>query len=56
MVRLELADAEARLVQVDLARTQFDALQPSLGERLYVTPQKVRVFLQDGHEFGGSGI
>ncbi len=56
VVRLELADADARLVQVDLARNQFEALRPSVGERLYVTARKVRVFLEGADELAGSGI
>jgi sulfate transport system ATP-binding protein len=56
VVRLELVDTEARPVQVHLARNQFEALRPTVGERLYVTPRRVRVFLGAGDQLAGSGI
>jgi len=47
VVKLELEDGEARLVQVETSREQFEALHPTTGERLYVKPRQVRVFLAD---------
>jgi sulfate transport system ATP-binding protein len=45
IVKLELVDDGRRLLQVEVARDQYDALNPHIGERLYVTPKKLRVFL-----------
>jgi sulfate transport system ATP-binding protein len=45
-VKLELEDAEARLVHVETTRERFDELQPQAGERLYVTPRQVRIFVE----------
>jgi len=45
IVKLELEDAEKRVVQVEATREQFDALRPVAGERLYVTPRQVRIFV-----------
>jgi len=45
LVKLELAGAEAALIQVELAREQFDALGAALGDRLYVRPRAMRVFV-----------
>jgi sulfate transport system ATP-binding protein len=47
VVKLELEDGEARLVQVEITRDQLEALQPRAGERLFVKPRHVRVFLAD---------
>jgi sulfate transport system ATP-binding protein len=47
VVKLELEDGEARIVQVETSREQFEALHPTTGERLYVKPRQVRVFLAD---------
>jgi sulfate transport system ATP-binding protein len=45
-VKLELQDGEARLVHVETTREQFDALHPEPGERLYVKPRQVRIFVE----------
>ncbi len=45
VVKLELEDEAARLVHVETSREQFEALQPAPGERLYVKPRQVRVFV-----------
>ncbi|HEV7502373.1 MAG TPA: TOBE-like domain-containing protein, partial [Vicinamibacteria bacterium] len=47
-VKVELEDAEARLVQVETTREQFEALRPATGDRLYVTPRQVRIFVEAG--------
>jgi sulfate transport system ATP-binding protein len=47
VVRLELEDGEARLVQVETTRESFEALHPSAGERLYVKPRQVRIFVDE---------
>jgi sulfate/thiosulfate transport system ATP-binding protein len=48
VIKLELEDGEARLVQVEITRGQFEALQPKTGERLYVKPRQVRIFVEEG--------
>ncbi len=45
IVKLELEDAEFRLIQVETTREAFGALQPKPGERLYVRPRQVRIFV-----------
>jgi sulfate/thiosulfate transport system ATP-binding protein len=45
LARIELADDEARSMQVELSRERFIELAPAGGERFYVTPRNVRVFL-----------
>jgi sulfate transport system ATP-binding protein len=47
VVKLELEDGESRVVQVETSREQFEALHPTAGERLYVKPRQVRVFVAD---------
>jgi sulfate transport system ATP-binding protein len=45
VIKLELEDAEGRVVQVETTRGPFDELRPSLGERLRVRPRQVRIFV-----------
>jgi sulfate transport system ATP-binding protein len=45
VVRVELEDDEARAVRVEATREVYEALEPTPGDRLYVTPRRVRVFL-----------
>lgn len=45
IVRLELLDDERKLLQVEVARDHYDTLNPKIGERLYVRPRKIRVFV-----------
>jgi sulfate transport system ATP-binding protein len=47
VVKLELEDGEGRAVQVETTREQFEALHPSAGERLYVKPRQVRIFVAE---------
>ncbi len=56
VARLELVDEDARLIQVELARSEHDALRPTEGERLYLRPRRVRVFLEEQDGLAGSGI
>jgi sulfate transport system ATP-binding protein len=46
MVRLELAGAHGGPIHAELGRDQFDQLAVQPGDRLYVTPRKVRVFVE----------
>jgi sulfate transport system ATP-binding protein len=45
VVKLELARDDDGLVQVETTREQFESLHPATGERLYVRPRQVRVFV-----------
>lgn len=45
IVKLELLDDGRRQLQVEVARDHYDALNPKIGERLYVRPRKIRVFV-----------
>ena len=45
IVKLELADPEAHLIRVELARDAYAALAPTVGEQLYVKPRTLRIFL-----------
>ncbi len=45
VTRIELADLEGRAIQVELSRERYLELTPTAGERFYVTPRNVRVFL-----------
>jgi transposase-like protein len=44
-VRLELEGDDAAILQVEIPRDRHEALRPQLGERLYLRPRQVRVFL-----------
>jgi sulfate transport system ATP-binding protein len=48
LAKLELADGDGKPIQVDLARERFERLQPAVGERLYVVPRRLRVFVKEG--------
>ncbi len=47
VARIELADAEHRPIHIELSRERYFALAPCAGERFYVTPRNVRVFLMN---------
>jgi sulfate transport system ATP-binding protein len=44
--KLELEDGDDRRVQVEATREQYEALHPRTGERLYVRPRQVRIFVE----------
>jgi sulfate transport system ATP-binding protein len=46
LVKVELEDGHAGLVHVEATREQYEALQPVTGERLYVRPRQVRIFVE----------
>jgi len=50
VVKLELADDEGRLVQVESTRAAFEELHPVVGERLRVRPRQVRIFVAPSAE------
>jgi sulfate transport system ATP-binding protein len=45
VVKLEFEDAEGGRLQVETPRERFEALDPRPGERLYLRPRRMRVFL-----------
>jgi sulfate transport system ATP-binding protein len=47
IVRLELVADDKQLLQVEMAREGFDSLAPIIGERLYVRPRTLRVFVEE---------
>jgi sulfate transport system ATP-binding protein len=46
VIRLELEDGGKGNVQVEITREEFAALDPRPGERLYVKPRQVRIFVE----------
>ena len=44
-VKLELADEDGNILQVDVTRQQHDEVRPQAGERLYLRPRTLRVFV-----------
>jgi sulfate transport system ATP-binding protein len=47
IVKLEVVDDERRPIQIELGREQYESIRAIVGERVYVTPRKVRVFMDD---------
>ena len=45
LVRLELEGDDGAILQVEIPRDRHEALRPQLGERLYLRPRRVSVFL-----------
>lgn len=48
LVKIELTDPGGGLIQVELGRDQYERLGVTSGQRLYVTPRRVRVFTSPG--------
>ena len=48
IVKIELTDDNGHVIQVELGRESYQTLSPTVGERLYVRPQTLRVFLTEG--------
>ncbi len=46
VVRLELKAADGRILNVDLARSEHEALGLQIDDQLHVTPRRARVFLE----------
>ena len=49
IVKMEVVDEEGRLIQVELGREQYEGIRAIVGERIYVKPRRVRVFMQDAN-------
>ena len=47
VVKMEVADEERRPIQIELGRDQYEKIRAIIGERIYVKPRKVRVFMQE---------
>ena len=47
VVKLEVVDDQRHPIQVELGRDQYEKLRATPGERVYVKPRKVRVFMQE---------
>jgi sulfate transport system ATP-binding protein len=47
VVKIEVSDEERRPIQVELGREQYATIRAIIGERVYVKPRKVRVFMQE---------
>ncbi|HXB53246.1 MAG TPA: sulfate ABC transporter ATP-binding protein [Vicinamibacteria bacterium] len=48
VVKLELVTGDDRIVHVETTREQYELLRPTTGERLYVRPRQVRIFVEPG--------
>ena len=47
LVKLELTDEERRPFHVQMTRERYEALRPQVGERLYVRPRRIQVFVEE---------
>jgi sulfate/thiosulfate transport system ATP-binding protein len=50
LVKLELEHDDERLVHVEATRDAFEVLGPTAGERLFVKPRQVRIFVEPRNE------
>jgi sulfate/thiosulfate transport system ATP-binding protein len=48
LVKLELEAADGRVLRVEMSPERHQALAPRPGERLYVQPRRMRLFLEEG--------
>jgi sulfate transport system ATP-binding protein len=46
LVKIEVVDDGRRTMQVELGREEYSRLRAIVGERVYVTPRRVRVFME----------
>jgi hypothetical protein len=46
LVKIEVDDDEQRAMQVELGREEYSRIRVIVGERVYVTPRRVRVFME----------
>jgi sulfate transport system ATP-binding protein len=47
LVKIEVNDADGKPIQVELGREQYEQVRVIIGERVYVKPRRVRVFIND---------
>jgi sulfate transport system ATP-binding protein len=48
VVKLEVADGDGSPIQAELGRERYERIRVIVGERVYVRPRKVRVFMEKG--------
>jgi sulfate transport system ATP-binding protein len=53
VIKLELEAADGGPLRVDMSPERHETLAPQLGERLYVQPRRLRLFLEDAPETQG---
>jgi hypothetical protein len=46
-VKIEVSDDDRHLIQVELGREPYQRIRAIIGERVYVKPRRVRVFMQE---------
>jgi sulfate transport system ATP-binding protein len=47
VVKVEVIDADKLTIQVELGREQYETIRAIIGERVYVKPRRVRVFMNE---------
>jgi sulfate transport system ATP-binding protein len=47
LVKIEVNDADGKPIQVELGREQYEQVRAIIGERIYLKPRRVRVFIND---------
>jgi sulfate transport system ATP-binding protein len=47
LVKLEVNDVDGKPIQVELGREQYEQVRAIIGERIYIKPRRVRVFIND---------
>ena len=45
VVKIEVGDGDGRVIQIELGREQYEKVRAIVGEEVYVTPRRVRVFV-----------
>jgi sulfate transport system ATP-binding protein len=56
LFKLELEHGDDRIVHVETTRDAFEALGPAAGERFFVKPRQVRIFVEPPGEPASAGI
>ena len=47
IVKIEVTDDQRQPMQIELGREQYEQIRAIIGEKVYVKPRKVRVFMED---------
>ena len=47
LVKIEVNDVDGKPIQVELGREQYEQVRAIIGERIYIKPRRVRVFIND---------
>jgi sulfate transport system ATP-binding protein len=47
VVKMEVEDTDRRVIQIELGRQEYEQVRAITGDRVYVTPRKVRVFMNE---------